>query len=132
VLAHVDEVLANVDRMAESPEQRARLRVIALVHDTFKGHKEPHQLLARRFAERYIDDPGALLVIERHDAPYGFWRRGRRTGDWEEAERRARALAEELGDELDLFTRFHRADTATGDKSDEPLRWFESVVSGRA
>lgn len=140
VLAHVRDVLSNVEHVADSPEQRARLRLIALVHDTFKSQVDRsrpktganhHAAIARRFAERHIDDRGVLLAIERHDAPYAIWRRGRRTGDWDESARRADALIEELGDDLDLFLRFYRADNATGDKTDEDLRWFEGLVSAR-
>ncbi len=137
VLAHVHEVLANVERDAASPEQRARLRVIALVHDAFKSRVDRgrpkagsnhHATIARRFAERHLDDAGVLAVIEHHDEPYAIWRRGDRTGDWEEADRRARALIDLLGGDLDLFLSFYRADNATGDKTDEDLRWFESLA----
>ena len=139
VLAHVHEVLGNVDRLAASPEERARLRLIALVHDSFKSEVDrsrprtgpnQHGAIARRFAERHIADPGVLLVVEHHDAPYAFWRHARRTGDWDEAADHARALAEALGDDLDLFLHFYRADNATGDKGDDDLRWFERVVTG--
>ena len=139
VLAHIAEVLANVDRLAGSPEERERLRLIALVHDTFKAQVDRdrpksgpnhHAAIARRFAERYVDDdPGLLLVVEHHDVPYALWRRGRRTGDWEASTRWARELIDALGDDLDLFLRFYRADNETGDKTDEDLRWFESVVT---
>jgi hypothetical protein len=139
VLAHVHEVLGNVDRLAGSPEERARLRLIALVHDSFKSDVDrsrprtgsnQHGAIARRFAERHVDDPGVLLVVEHHDVPYAFWRHARRTGEWDDAARHARALAAALGDDLDLFLRFYRADNATGDKGDDDLRWFERVVTG--
>ena len=79
---HIEEVLANVDRYAANPEQRARLRLIALVHDTFKHrvrwwlpHRSDHAKLAREWAQRRLDDPGVLEVIELHDEGYRAWRR---------------------------------------------------------
>ena len=140
VLAHIHEVLDNVDRVADSPEQRERLRLIALVHDSFKAgvdRSRPkhgpnhHAAIARRFTERYSGDHGLLLVVEHHDVPYALWRRGNRTGDWEASTRWAGALIDALGDDLDLFLRFYRADNETGDKTDDDRRWFEGVVTDR-
>ncbi|MBW3593242.1 MAG: hypothetical protein KY396_06080 [Actinobacteria bacterium] len=65
VAAHVREVLANVDRVALDARDRERLRLVALVHDAFKHSVDRstprtganhHATIARRFAERYIDD----------------------------------------------------------------------------
>lgn len=136
VLAHVREVLENVDRWARSPAERARLRLIALVHDAFKYRVDRslprtganhHGALARTFAERHIDDPGVLEVIEHHDAAYGAWSFGRRSGRWDEAEERARALIARLGEHLDLYLAFYRCDKHTGDKTDADLEWFEAL-----
>ena len=102
VLAHVGDVLANVDRVALDADDRERLRLAALVHDAFKGDvdrslpktgENHHAMRARRFAERLLDDADLLDVIELHDDAYLAWRHGRRSGDWDEAERRARALS---------------------------------------
>ncbi|MDQ3163994.1 MAG: hypothetical protein M3Q92_14405 [Actinomycetota bacterium] len=41
-------------------------------------------------------------------------------------------LIERLGPTLPLYLAFYRADTATGGKSDEPLRWFESLLEESA
>jgi hypothetical protein len=130
---HVAEVLANIDAARVDPATRARLRLIALVHDTFKRdvrwwhpQRHDHARLARRFAERYVDDEGVLLVTELHDEAYRVWRRATRTHRWGAAQRRARALRERLGEHLPLFLAFYRADNATGSKSADDLRWFEA------
>lgn len=131
VSAHIAEVLANVDRYARSERERRRLRLVALIHDTFKHRVHyhlprvlgnDHAVLARRFAERHLDDEGVLDVIELHDEAYRAWRRG--------DERRALRLAERLGPELDLFRVFYRCDNETGDKRRDDIEWFEALLPG--
>ncbi len=131
VADHVDEVLANVER--EPEELQPDLRVIALVHDAFKDDvrwwkpgSTDHAKLAERFARRYVDDPGVLKVIRRHDDAYRAWKR--RWG----REATARRLIADLGDDLELFLAFYRCDNATGDKTPEPLEWFQGVVGAVA
>jgi hypothetical protein len=117
---------------------RQKLRLVALLHDTFKGsvdHSRPrsgenhHAVLARRFAERYLDDEELLEVVELHDEAYNAWAKGERTGKWDAAEARARRLVERLGPSLAFYVRFYRADNDTGSKNPEPLEWFERLVS---
>jgi hypothetical protein len=89
--AHVVEVLANVEDEAVNPRDRARLRLIALTHDTFKhlvDVRQPregenhHAMIARRFAERYTDDAEVLDVIELHDEAFNAWVKRERGGKW--------------------------------------------------
>jgi hypothetical protein len=138
VASHISEVLANVDRHAIDEDDRARLRLAALVHDTFKYQVDQtkpkrgdnhHAMLARRFAEGYLDDPDLLDVIELHDEAYNSWSKGVCSGDWASAEDRARALIDRLGSRLPFYLRFYRADNQTGSKSQEPLEWFEQLTS---
>jgi hypothetical protein len=130
---HIEEVLANVAE--EPPGLRDQLRVIALVHDTMKHrvrwYRPDHARLAARFAARYIDDPGLLKVIRRHDDAYRAWRFGQRWRLWPVARWRARRLIADLGDQLDLYRSFYRCDNETGDKSGEPREWFEGLVASR-
>ena len=88
---HIADVLANVERQATSPEERRALRLIALIHDTFKYRVDQsrpktgpnhHAAIARAFAERYIDDPALLDIIELHDEAYNSWLAGARNGRW--------------------------------------------------
>jgi hypothetical protein len=132
---HIAEVIGNVDTYYGDDPRRERLRLVALVHDTFKHRvrwylpwRSDHAKLARRFAERHTDDAGLLDVVELHDEGYRAWRSGRRTGRWRTAERRVRRLAERLGPDLALFRAFYRCDNETGSKDPDDRRWFESVV----
>lgn len=132
VLAHIVEVLRNVDAFYGGDPYRPALRLIALVHDSFKRQQRAlsdgssHGLLARRFAEHYVGDEGALEVIEWHDEAFKAWRLSDKKGDHEAAERRADALIARLGPHLDLFMAFYRCDSLTGDKTEEHCHWFMS------
>ena len=137
VSAHIEEVLRNIDAIAVDHDDRERLRLVAIVHDTFKHrveHGRPrtgedhHAMIARRFAERYIDDSDLLDVIELHDEAYNAWVKGERGRDWPAAAARARRLIDRLGPSLGLYVRFFRADNATGSKNRMPLQWFERVI----
>jgi hypothetical protein len=140
VAAHVAEVVANVDDVALDSSDRDRLRLVALVHDTFKHRVDQsrpptgenhHARIARRFAERYTSDEELLEVIELHDEAYNAWVKGARGGKWDAAEARARRLLERLGPSRDFYLRFYRADNATGSKDQAPLEWFERLLDRR-
>lgn len=135
---HVEEVLANVDRLGAEGARREQLRLIALLHDAMKHRvrawlpgRRDHARLARRFAERHIDDPAVLGVVERHDDAYRAWRFGQRTGLWFVAGWRARRLVRDLGNDLGLFLDFYRCDNETGDKAPDDRRWFENLYRER-
>jgi RimJ/RimL family protein N-acetyltransferase len=139
VIAHVADVLANVERVALDPPDRARLRLAAIVHDAFKADvdrsrpkagENHHAMRARRFAERYLSDADLLDVIELHDDAYLAWRQGVRDGNWPAAERRAGALLERLGGRYDLYMRFYRADNETDGKTDEHRHWLAGLHDG--
>jgi hypothetical protein len=140
VMYHIAEVLANVDRLASSSEERANLRLIALIHDTFKyrvDEEKPksgenhHAMIARRFAERFLDDQALLDVVELHDEAYNSWQQGARKHHWDKAEERAGRLIARLGDALPLYIQFFRCDNETGSKSSASLEWFEGFVQQR-
>jgi hypothetical protein len=126
VAEHIGAVLANIDRDGWRGETRRRLRLIALVHDTLKFRArelgQPHGLLARRFAERYLDDPGVLTVVEHHEAAFKAWRQSRR--DPGAAARAVAELRERVGEHHELYLSFYRADSATPGKGEEPYLWF--------
>ena len=139
VRAHIEEVLANVDRVALDPSDRERLRFVALIHDTFKHRvdrgkprvgENHHAAIARQFAGRFSPDQELLEVIELHDEAYNAWAKGERSGDWEAAEARARRLLDRLGTSTAFYVRFYRADNQTGSKNQAPLEWFEQLVAG--
>ncbi len=132
--AHVADLLEKLDREDVEAEQRARLRFIVLVHDSFKNRVQEwrprigenhHAMRARRFAERYTDDEAVLTTIELHDRPYGIWRKRRRTG-W--LDRRAlEAMLRRIQDP-DLFMRFVELDGSTEGKRPEPVEWFREEL----
>lgn len=134
---HIAEVLANVDRLARTDEERCALRLMALIHDSFKYRVDPskprrgtnhHAVLARRFAERYLDDPAILEVLELHDEAFNSWRMGALKGRWNEAEARVTRLVARLGTSLPLYLLFFRADSQTGSKERDSLIWFEQFL----
>lgn len=132
VVYHIKEVLDNIDKFADKFD-RESLRLIAIIHDTFK-HKvdrdkprtgdNHHAMIARRFAEKYISDKDLLDIIELHDEAYNAWSVGSRRGDWRYAEKRALRLIERLGDSIDLFIKFYKCDGLTGDKKNDDFIWF--------
>jgi hypothetical protein len=135
---HVAHVLANVEREATSPEERRRLRLAALVHDTFKyraaegsarvGSEGHHGSHAARFLERFVDDDELVSVVRWHDEAFAAWLGLVKRGDRRRAEERARGLVERLGPALPLYLRFFRADNATGGKRPESVEWFEAIA----
>ena len=140
VEAHVVEVLGNVEKLNLDPTERMKLRLIALVHDSFKNevdYSQPksganhHAMIARKFAENFTSDDDVLELIELHDEAYNSWGIGSRHGDWGKAEARAARLLDRLGGRIDLYLAFYRADNAAGDKRQEPLEWFEKLADGR-
>jgi hypothetical protein len=137
---HIADVLANVEREATSPDERRRLRLAALVHDSFKyrapegsarvGSDGHHGSQGAEFLARFVDDEELLLVVRWHDEAFAAWLGVVKRGDRTRAEARARALAERLGSALPLYLRFFRADNATEGKSPKAVAWFESVTDG--
>ena len=92
VMYHIADVLANIDRACPAATDRRMLRLIALLHDTFKYKvdehkprvgKNHHAHIARVFAERYISDPVLLDIIELHDVAYHCWRLGHHRQQWQ-------------------------------------------------
>ena len=124
-----------------SPRSRPRtrcaddLRLLALVHDSFKAEVRPHEhwspdndhaTLARRFAERYTSDERLLSTLELHDEPYWIWRHA------DAPEPALQTLLGRLPD-LELFAHFVELDAANEGKDLTFLWWFrrELAISGR-
>jgi len=139
IILHIKEVLANIDKFYGEDTDRNDLRLIALVHDTFK-HKvdrnkpksgaNHHGSIAEGFAEKYCHNTKVLVVIKYHDDAYNSWSVGGRRGNWYKAERRANKLIEELllVDALDLYVKFYKCDNRTGDKEQENYDWFINLI----
>lgn len=137
--SHIADVLHNIDLEAPDRHARERLRLIALLHDTFKDDPSPgvsgdyvvHGERARALAERFINDEGVLDVIYVHDEGARAWEIGAVLQDWNEAGRYAQELIEYLQGSLALFIHFWRCDAWTGTRLRDPIRWFEGFLMGR-
>lgn len=139
VYKHVQEVLANIDKLDVDPDTRAKLRLIALTHDTFKFQEDKrhprnwhqhHAVLARRFLERYIDDRILLNIVQNHDEIYYIWRDTVVYKDPERAAARMERLLDRLEGEHQLYYLFFKCDTQTGDKNPAPIKWVEENFPG--
>jgi hypothetical protein len=138
VVYHIREVLDNVEKYSNA-ENRAELRLIALIHDTFKykvdntkpkSGENHHAMIARRFAEKFPTISNAVLeIIELHDEAYNAWQQGGRKGKWWHAEDRAKRLIKRLGDNIDLYLVFYQCDNETGDKDQDNCNWFTDLVA---
>lgn len=136
IIKHIYEVLENVENLQNrlTTQEYHDLRLITLIHDTFK-HKvdtsmpavgtNHHAYIARKFAEKYIAQPRILDIIELHDEAYHAWRELVCKQNPEKSETRLQNLLTRLGDNLQLFYKFFVCDTQTGDKNQNSLRWFE-------
>ena len=133
VIYHIGEVLKNIDKYG-TPETREKLRLIALIHDTFKhkvNRSQPmygdnhHAMIARRFAEKFTVDTEILDVIELHDGAYNSWKKEQHY----QYPLRAKKLIDRLGKNIDLYLVFFRCDNETGDKTQECYIWFENLVN---
>ena len=139
VYKHIREVLDNIDRFDIGIEDRARLRLITFVHDTFKHLEDKnyprdwsrhHGVYARRFIEQFVDDPAVLKIVEMHDEAYYAWRLKHLYHRHRQGLERLQRLQDAMGPDLQLYYLFFKADTQTGDKNQAPLKWFEMVVKG--
>lgn len=135
VIYHIKEVLANVDKYSNE-YNRKQLRLIAIIHDTFKykvDRTKPkigenhHAMIARRFAEKYHLFPDILEVIELHDEAYNSWQMGAKKS-WYHAEERATKLLDRLNGNIPLYITFYMCDNLTGDKERDNYDWFMELV----
>ncbi len=140
VVFHVQEVFENIDRLpARFGAFREKLRLVALVHDSFKFQEDKssprdwskhHGILARRFFEKFTSDDDLLDVVELHDEAYYCWRIFQLQKMPVEGLQSLDRLLDKIEHCRDLYFLFFRCDTMTGDKTQAPLRWIEKTVAG--
>ena len=139
VLYHIPEIYNNINRIHTplSINDRQKLRLITILHDSFKYIEDKnyprdwskhHSILARLFAENYIDDPIVLDIIEFHDEAYYCWRLEVLQDEPDEAAARLDMLFDKIGYCLQLYYIFFKCDTSTGDKTQAPVKWFEKKI----
>lgn len=137
VMYHIADVLENIDRQQITDDERRDLRLVALIHDTFKYRvdeykpkvgKNHHAFIARKFAENYIRHTALLDIIERHDEVYHCWRLGYYKGRWQFAEEHVDRLIDILGASFPLYIHFFFADSTTDSKNPEPMNWIRHYL----
>ncbi len=136
IYKHILEVLHNVDIVSTNDIEREKLRIISLVHDTFKykvDHtkqrvgKNHHGYFSYEFSKKYIHNESVLQVIFLHDEIYHIWLKSRRLDKWYLGEQKVLSLVDSLID-LDLFIKFFECDNKTGTKTPENFIWFLDVL----
>lgn len=137
VALHILGVLNNIDKYSIS-HNREKLRLVALVHDTFK-HKvdqtkpkigdNHHAVIARKFLEKYCSNKETLLIAELHEEAFNAWQKGNRDNKWNIAEDRALKLINKLGKNLNFYLIFFKCDNETGNKKQDCLYWFEKNIN---
>lgn len=133
IIYHILEVLGNVKEMhKDDPE----LRLLALLHDTFKHQVDPgqskygenhHGKYARNFAEQIIQDKEFLDILQKHDDAYNFYCLAKNDGNWDQAEERAKELIRSFPTKHRLYLNFYECDCKTGTKNHAPFEWFLKV-----
>lgn len=142
VLYHIRHVLDNVDKAAPAGSSdelmRQRLRLVAIIHDSFKyleDNTKPrkpnkhHAVIAYRFAKKYITDNVVLDAILLHDNAYYAWV-ALQYHRPDISTMMMRPVQERLGEHMQLYYLFYKCDTRTGDKTQAPLAWFEQEIKG--
>lgn len=136
VVYHVVDIFENIRRLspALSEDARRQMRLIALLHDSFKYVESKqiprdwtrhHGILARQFAENFIQEKAILDIIELHDEAYYCWRLAVLEDEMHQADARFQWLLDRCGYCFQMYYNFFRCDTATGDKTQAPVKWFE-------
>lgn len=138
IINHIIDILENIDKLNDiSIEEYEKLRLLAIIHDTFKYRvditkpkigRNNHAVIARIFAEKYIDDRDVLKIIEQHDEAFNAWRKGVDGGDWKKAQQRLNNLVRLLGENIKLYYLFYKCDNKTEGKDQECVRWFEKIA----
>lgn len=140
VLYHIREVLDNVEKLDICPDLRRNLRLVSLIHDSFKylevkdvtprDWSKHHGVFARKFAEKFIQDEDVLRLIELHDEAYYCWRHTYQYNQADQGHQRLENLLQSFNGHLQDYYLFFKCDTRTGDKTQAPLKWFEKTISG--
>lgn len=137
IILHIREVFDNIDKLNLCTKERAQLRLVALVHDTFKYKEDRsfprdwarhHAMLAREYMEQYNNDEVVLNILELHDEAYYCWRMFNNVQMHVAAQIRLESLINRVHEYLQLYYLFFKCDTQTGDKTQVPVEWFESTV----
>ncbi len=141
VLYHIEDVLKNIEIYFPTKD-RYDLRIIALVHDTFKYKvdrsrpkigENSHGMLARKFLENYLSDEKVLDIVELHDEAHLSWLLTKKGGNIRIAEERARNLIKRLQDSssLELYLSFYKCDNMVQGKERDNYLWFRKLTEAK-
>jgi hypothetical protein len=138
IIFHIRDIFRNIDNCKYvNPEERRKLRLIALFHDTCKfqvNYDLPrvgdnhHGYLARKFAEKYITDEDILQIIDHHDDAYNIWKRSSKRNEWDKGEKDLLKLVDKIND-INLYSWFYFCDNSTGNKSQGDYEWFLNITA---
>ena len=139
IVKHIVEVYNNIEKLEIDSQTREWLRIMTLVHDTFKYAEDKssprdwskhHGILARKFLAQFDIEDFILEIVETHDEAYYIWRLFELYKKPELGKERLESLLEGMGERLQLYYLFFKCDTATGDKIPSPVFWFEKNIEG--
>ncbi|MCP4134432.1 MAG: HD domain-containing protein [bacterium] len=126
---HVRDVLENIDRWYGDDPDRERLRLAALVHDTFKCEAklngQDHARVAAGFLEKYSTDKVLLTLVALHDEPYRAFRNRHSAL----AQARLGKIKKRMGPDISLLVKFYRCDSLVKGKKTEPYGWFTEIIA---
>ncbi len=136
IVYHIVDIFNNIRRLSPplSKDAYRQMRLIAILHDTFKNVESKqiprdwtrhHGILARQFAESFIQEKAILDVVELHDEAYYCWKMDILEDEKAHSDARFEWLLSRCGYCFQLYYTFFRCDTATGDKTQAPVKWFE-------
>jgi hypothetical protein len=131
ILEHIKEIFNNIEKFYgnKSEEIKETLKIIALIHDTFKYKVDPkkpktgenhHGYFAMKFAEKFNIQKHLCKVILRHDDAYNIYKKSN--------EYKIKSLINDISNELDIYTMFYNCDVHTGNKTDDDYKWFLTMV----
>lgn len=129
VCLHVEQILKAIDDLKVDVNERWSLRLLAIVHDSFKvnakGSCDNHGTIARKYIAKYIDDEDLLSMLELHDKPYSIWRTFNQTGKFRQVA--FEKMLEQIKD-IKLFLKFVKLDGGVKGKDSTPRDWFENKL----
>lgn len=140
---HVKEIFEEIDKLCELPETKTKLRILAIIHDSFKykvNRAKPrvgennHGMIARRFTENFINSlenkndkrilTSLLDIIELHDEFYFIYLKVKREGVFREV-RFHKMLSRLIEENLFLYLKFMDLDGSGKGKNPISREWFK-------
>lgn len=137
IIYHVNDVLKNIDNNYKNDSDYEKLRIIAILHDTFKykvnrsisrNGSNHHANIASEFAKRYISDNKVLNTILLHDEVYNIWQTIFKRNSIKRGKERFDKFMYNVID-IDLFIKFYKCDTNTGNKKSQDFEWFLKEIN---